>query len=40
MGNALHLSPLPAYPIAHINTGQWIRGEGKLWEGEFPFHEE
>ena len=39
-GKCLASVPLPAYPIARINTGQWIRGEGKLWEGEFPFHEE
>ena len=36
-GKCLASVPLPDYPIARINTGQWIRGEGKLWEGEFPF---
>ena len=39
-GKCLASVPLPAYPIARINTGQWIPDEGKLWEGEFPFHEE
>ncbi len=39
-GKCLASVPLPAYPIARINTGQWIPGEGKLWEGEFPFPKE
>ena len=39
-GKCLASVPLPDYPIARINTGQWIRGEGKLWEGEFPFPKE
>ena len=39
-GKCLASVPLPDYSIARINTGQWIRGEGKLWEGEFPFHED
>ena len=39
-GKCLASVPLPDYPIARINTGQWIRGEGKLWEGEFPFTKE
>ena len=39
-GKCLASVPLPNYSIARINTGQWIPGEGKLWEGEFPFHEE
>lgn len=24
--------PLPEYPAASIRTGQWIRGEGELWD--------
>lgn len=24
--------PLPDYPISSIRTGQWVRGEGELWE--------
>ena len=39
-GKCLASVPLSDYPIARINTGQWIRGEGKLWEGEFPFPKE
>ena len=39
-GKCLASVPLPDYPIARINTGQWIPGEGKLWEGEFPFPKE
>ena len=39
-GKCLASVPLPDYPIARINTGQWIPDEGKLWEGEFPFHED
>ena len=30
---------LPAYPIATIRTGQYVEGEGKLWEGEYRFGE-
>lgn len=26
---------LPAYEISRIRTGQWIRGEGNIWEEEF-----
>ena len=39
-GKCLASILLPHYPIARINTGQWIPDEGKLWEGEFSFHEE
>ena len=39
-GKCLASVPLPDYPIARINTGQWIRGEGQLWEGEFLFPKE
>ena len=51
-GKCLASILLPDYPIASINTGQWIpfrqwirsgqwrRGERQLWQGEFPFHEE
>ena len=28
--------PLPGYAIDRIRTGQLIRGEGRLWEVEFP----
>ena len=26
---------LPGYPVARVRTGQWVRGEGRLWETEF-----
>lgn len=34
-GKCLTTAVLPDYPIAHIRTGQFVRGEGRLWEGEF-----
>ena len=27
---------LPAYGVARVRTGQWIRGEGEVWRAEFP----
>ncbi len=30
---------LPTYPIAAIRTGQYIKGEGKIWEQEYRFAE-
>lgn len=30
---------LPAYEISRIRTGQWIRGEGNVWEDEFTITE-
>ena len=34
----LALVPLPAYPLARIHTGQFIRGGGGvIWETAFPF---
>lgn len=33
-GNCLAVAPLPDYPIARIRTGQWIPGEGQLWQAE------
>ena len=30
---------LPAYPIASIRTGQWLRGEGETWAVEAAFGE-
>ena len=29
---------LPEYPIAHIKTGQFATGKGKIWMGEIVFH--
>lgn len=31
-GKCVARAPLPDYPIASIRTGQWIRGEGEVWE--------
>ena len=36
-GSCVATVALPDYPIARIRTGQWVRGEGRLWEAEFPF---
>ncbi len=29
--------PLPGYPVASVRTGQWVRGEGELWETMLRF---
>ena len=34
-GKCLTTAILPAYPISVVRTGQFVRGEGELWEGEF-----
>ncbi len=34
-GKCLTTAILPAYPISVVRTGQFIRGEGESWEGEF-----
>ena len=31
--------PLPDYPVTTIRTGQYVPGEGRVWEAEFPFPE-
>ncbi len=31
--------PLPNYPIASVRTGQWIRGDGEIWETTVRFEE-
>ena len=33
-GKCLVIVPLPDYAIVSIRTGQYIRGEGQIWEGE------
>ena len=38
-GRCLAVRGLPAYPIASIRTGQWVRGEGELWSTEAAFGE-
>ena len=35
-GKCVAQAPLPDYPIASIRTGQWIRGEGEVWEATLP----
>ena len=36
-GKCVAQAPLPDYPIASIRTGQWIRGEGEVWESTLLF---
>ena len=36
-GKCLASIPLPEYDIAAIRTGQFVLGQGHLWEVEFPF---
>ncbi len=31
--------PLPRYAIVSVRTGQYVPGEGRLWEVEFPYQE-
>ncbi len=41
-GDCVIIRDLPDYPISHIETGQWIPGEGGLWRGRIisdGFHE-
>ena len=33
-GKCVIIRELPNYPISHIQTGQWIPGEGELWRAE------
>ena len=35
-GKCAIIRELPDYQISHIETGQFIPGEGELWRGEFP----
>ena len=35
-GKCITQEPLPDYPVARIRTGQWIPGEGDIWQAEFP----
>ena len=35
-GRCVAVRELPAYPIASIRTGQWVRGEGNLWSAHAP----
>ena len=36
-GNCVAIRDLPDYPISHLETGQWIPGEGGLWSVRIPF---
>ncbi len=36
-GKCIAQAPLPDYPIASLRTGQWIRGEGEVWEATLSF---
>ena len=38
-GRCVAVRSLPAYPIASIRTGQWVRGEGESWAAEAAFGE-
>ena len=38
-GRCVAARELPAYPIASIRTGQWVRGEGERWAAEAAFGE-
>ena len=34
-GKCITQEPLPDYPVARIRTGQWVPGEGDIWQAEF-----
>lgn len=36
-GKCVAQAPLPDYPIASLRTGQFIRGEGEVWEATLSF---
>ena len=36
-GKCLVIIPLPDYAIVSIRTGQYVPGEGRVWEAEFPY---
>lgn len=36
-GECITVRELPDYKISRIRTGQFIRGEGRIWEGDFEF---
>ena len=41
-GKCVIIRYLPDYPISHLQTGQWIPGEGELWSAKIPlagYHE-
>jgi len=36
-GKCVIVPNLPNYPISHVETGQWIPGESRLWSARIPF---
>ena len=38
-GRCFMVRKLPDYDIAAIRTGQYIPGEGRIWEGSFDLNE-
>ena len=36
-GKCVIVPNLPDYPISHVETGQWIPGESRLWSARIPF---
>ena len=38
-GDCVIIRALPHYPARHVETGQWIPGEGELWRGEIAVGE-
>ena len=38
-GRCVAVRELPAYPVASIRTGQWVRGEGETWAVKAAFGE-
>ena len=36
-GKCVAVRRLPDYPISHVETAQWIPGEGGLWSARIPF---
>ena len=38
-GKCVHRQPLPDYPIDRIRTGQFVSGEGRVWQAEIELGE-
>ena len=36
-GGCVIIRYLPDYPISHLETGQWLPGEGELWRAKVPW---
>ena len=37
--HCIAIRALPDYDIAAIRTGQYVAGEGRIWQGRFDFGE-